>query len=55
MAARGVASWCHATATGKLPICRAVLKGSSLRAELRLHVAKSSQVISRWLEATTRL
>jgi hypothetical protein len=42
----------HATTNGKLPLCRAVLKGSPLRAELTLHVAKSSQVTSRWLDAT---
>ena len=44
----------HATETGKLPICRAVLKGSPLRAELTLHVAKSSRATKRWLEATGR-
>lgn len=34
-----------------LPVCRAVLNGSPLRAELVLHVAKSHEVTSKWLEA----
>jgi hypothetical protein len=42
----------HAMDANKLPVCRAVLRGSPLRAELTLHVAKSSQVTSRWLQAT---
>ncbi|HHU11165.1 MAG TPA: DUF2510 domain-containing protein [Intrasporangiaceae bacterium] len=36
---------------GKLPVCRAVLKGSSLRAEVVLFVAKSHEVSQRWLDA----
>ena len=44
----------HAREVGKLPVCRAVLRGSPLRAELTLHVAKSSQVTSRWLQSTAR-
>ena len=42
----------HAVGAGKLPVCRAVLRGSPLRAELTLHAAKSSQVTSRWLQST---
>ena len=34
-----------------LPVSRAVLKGSPLRAELVLYVAKSHEVTSKWLEA----
>ena len=34
-----------------LPVCRAVLKGSPLRAELVLFVAKSHEVTSKWLES----
>lgn len=36
---------------GKVPVCRAVLKGSPLRAELVLYVAKSHEVTRRWLDA----
>ena len=32
-------------------VCRAVLKGSPLRAELVLFVAKSHEVTSKWLES----
>ncbi|GGB69535.1 hypothetical protein GCM10011314_06030 [Knoellia flava] len=35
---------------GRLPLCRAVLKGSPLRAELTLQVAKAHEVKSRWLD-----
>lgn len=45
----------HAAITGRTPVCRAVLKGSPLRAEVTLHVAKSSQVTSRWLKATSTI
>ena len=34
-----------------LPVSRAVLKGSPLRAELVLYVAKSHEVTSTWLKA----
>ncbi len=34
-----------------LPVCRAVLKGSPLRVELVLFVAKSHEVSSKWLES----
>jgi hypothetical protein len=36
---------------GRLPVCRAILKGSPLRAELTLQVAKAHEVTRRWLEA----
>jgi hypothetical protein len=36
---------------GRLPLCRAVLKGSPLRAELTLQVAKAHEVTRRWLDA----
>jgi hypothetical protein len=45
----------HAVGVGRLPVCRAVLRGSPLRAELTLHAAKSSQVTSRWLQSTARI
>ena len=35
---------------GRLPLCRAVLKGSPLRAELTLQVAKAHEVTRRWLD-----
>jgi hypothetical protein len=35
---------------GRLPVCRAVLKGSPLRAELTLQVAKSHEIPHRWLD-----
>lgn len=39
----------YVTERGKTPVCRAVLKGSPLRAELVLYVAKSHEVTRRWL------
>ena len=36
---------------GRVPVCRAVLKGSPLRAELVLYVAKSHEVTQKWLES----
>jgi hypothetical protein len=35
---------------GRLPLCRAVLKGSPLRAELTLQVAKAHEVTRKWLD-----
>ncbi|KAB7744155.1 DUF2510 domain-containing protein [Nostocoides sp. F2B08] len=35
----------------KVPLCRAVLKGSPLRAEIVLYVAKSHEVTRRWLDS----
>lgn len=35
---------------GRLSVCRAVLKGSPLRAELTLQVAKAHEVTRRWLD-----
>ena len=35
---------------GRVPVCRAVLKGSPLRAELTLQVAKAHEVTRRWLD-----
>lgn len=39
----------------RVPVCRAVLKGSPLRAEIALHVAKSHEVTRRWLDAVGQL
>lgn len=36
---------------GRIPVCRAVLKGSPLRAELVLYVAKSHEVTRRWMDS----
>lgn len=36
---------------GKVPVCRAVLKGSPLRAEVTLDVARSAEVTSTWLDS----
>ncbi|HEY3534959.1 MAG TPA: HIRAN domain-containing protein [Pedococcus sp.] len=38
-------------AKGRTSVCRAVLKGSPLRAELTLQVAKAHEVTRRWLDA----
>lgn len=35
---------------GKVPVCRAVLKGSDLRADVALHVARTVDVPHRWLQ-----
>lgn len=39
---------------GRVPVCRAVLKGSALRAELTLNVAKSHEVTQRWMDRVTK-
>lgn len=36
---------------GKVPVCRAVLKGSDLRADVALHVARTVDVPHRWLQS----
>lgn len=41
----------HVRSHGKAPVCRAVLKGSPLRAELSLAVARSSEVTRAWLDS----
>lgn len=40
----------YVTERHKVPVCRAVLKGSPLAAELVLYVAKSHEVTRRWLD-----
>jgi hypothetical protein len=40
----------HVEQKGRLPLCRAVLRGSPLRAELTLQVAKAHEVTRRWLD-----
>ena len=37
--------------SGRIPVCRAMLKGSPLRAELVLYVAKSHEVTRRWMDS----
>lgn len=41
----------HVDGLGRLPACRARLRGSPLRAELTLYVARSADVTSRWLDS----
>ncbi|MGO4604510.1 HIRAN domain-containing protein [Terrabacter sp. 2YAF2] len=41
----------HVDGLSRLPACCAVLRGSPLRAELTLHVARSADVTSRWLDS----
>ena len=35
---------------GRLPVARAVVKGSDLRADVILHVARTSDVPQKWLD-----
>lgn len=41
----------HVTTAGKVPVCRAVLKGSALKAEVTLYLARSHEVSQRWVDA----
>jgi hypothetical protein len=36
---------------GRVPVARAVIKGSDLRADVTVHVARTSEVPQRWLDA----
>jgi hypothetical protein len=36
---------------GRTPVARAIVKGSDLRAEVVLHVARTSEVPQRWLDS----
>jgi hypothetical protein len=40
---------------GHVPVCRAVLKGSPLRADVTLYVARSNEVTKRWLDGIAEL
>jgi len=41
----------YVTTCGRLPVARAIVKGSDLRAEVTVHVARTSEVPQKWLDS----
>jgi hypothetical protein len=40
----------YVAARGRVPVARAVIKGSDLRADVTVHVARTSEVAQKWLD-----
>lgn len=44
----------YVASKGRLPVARALIKGSDLRADVAVHVARTSEVPQKWLDSVTK-